>query len=150
MPNLKRLILTGNKVSNLKEIDSLGSLSKLEMLSLIDNPVSKNPHYRLYVVHRIPSLRVLDYRKVKDAERREAEKIFSGKEGGELVEECEIEAEEPEQVERPTPEQLAALRSAIANAKSLEEVARLEDALRRGQIPDEIKQAGVQDSMEEG
>eukprot|EP00236_Picocystis_salinarum_P003191 CAMPEP_0183829092 /NCGR_PEP_ID=MMETSP0807_2-20130328/3129_1 /TAXON_ID=88271 /ORGANISM="Picocystis salinarum, Strain CCMP1897" /LENGTH=247 /DNA_ID=CAMNT_0026074299 /DNA_START=54 /DNA_END=797 /DNA_ORIENTATION=- len=153
VPNLARLILTGNKISNLQDLDPLEVLHKLEMLSLLDNPVTKKPHYRLYAIYKIPSLRVLDFQKVRDAEREEAKELFGTRKGTEAIRAAETTLEEQEpvaEVERPTPEQLAALRLAIANAKSLDEVSRLEEALQRGQIPEEIKQAATAQPMEEG
>ena len=38
----------------------------------------------------------------------------------------------------PTPEQITAIKAAIAAASTLEEVRRLEDALRTGHLPSEI------------
>jgi len=35
------------------------------MLSLLHNPVASKEHYRLYVAHKIPQVRILDFRKVK-------------------------------------------------------------------------------------
>lgn len=35
-------------------------------LSLLFNPVTKRQYYRLYVIHKVPSLRVLDFCKIKD------------------------------------------------------------------------------------
>lgn len=63
--SLDCLVLTGNKISSLSELDHLSSFTKLTHLSLLDNPVVKQPHYRLYVLNKIPSLRTLDFRKVK-------------------------------------------------------------------------------------
>lgn len=146
--------MTGNKINNLQDLEPLEVLHKLEMLSLIDNPVTKKPHYRLYAIYKIPSLRVLDFQKVKDAERKEANELFGTREGTKVIRASETTPEEEQEpvaeVERPTPEQVAALRLAIANAKSLEEVSRLEEALQRGQIPEEIKQAAMAQPMEEG
>lgn len=64
LPSLSSLILTNNKVSLLSEIDHLTSLRKIENISLIDNPVSMKANYRLYVIQRLPSLKILDFRKV--------------------------------------------------------------------------------------
>ena len=50
---------------NLVEIDPLASIPKLQYLSLLDNNITKKPNYRLYVIHKIKSLRVLDFIKVK-------------------------------------------------------------------------------------
>lgn len=64
LPSLSSLILTNNKVSLLSEIDHLSSLRQIENISLIDNPVSMKANYRLYVIQRLPSLKMLDFRKV--------------------------------------------------------------------------------------
>ena len=39
----------------------------------------------------------------------------------------------------PSPEQITAIKAAIANAQTLEEVQRLENALTRGQLPSELQ-----------
>lgn len=48
------------------EIDPLASLQKLQYLSLLDNNITKKPNYRLYVIYKLKSLRVLDFKKVKN------------------------------------------------------------------------------------
>ncbi|MCD7458481.1 hypothetical protein HAX54_038356 [Datura stramonium] len=72
LPKLHTLILTSNRLTNLVEIDPLASLPKLKVLSLLDNNITKRPNYRLYVIHKLKSLRLLDFRKVKQKERLEA------------------------------------------------------------------------------
>jgi len=74
LPRLVTLILTGNKITNLEDIDNLAELPRLTHLSLLNNPISKQEHYRLYVIHKLPKLKVLDFRKVKPSERKESEK----------------------------------------------------------------------------
>jgi len=76
LPELKTLILTNNKVSNLSEVNNLMSIKKIEILSLLDNPVVLRPNYRLYVIYQLPNLRLLDYLKVQKKERDEASKFF--------------------------------------------------------------------------
>lgn len=66
LPKLHTLVLTNNRLVNLVEIDPLASLSKLQYLSLLDNNITKKPNYRLYVIHKLKPLRVLDFKKVKD------------------------------------------------------------------------------------
>lgn len=58
-------MLTNNRLTNLAEIDPLASLPKLQFLSLLDNTVTKQPDYRLYVIHKLKHLRLLDFKKVK-------------------------------------------------------------------------------------
>lgn len=65
VPNLESLILTGNQIQELGDLDPLASLPKLKMLSLLHNPVASKEHYRLYVAHKIPQVRILDFRKIK-------------------------------------------------------------------------------------
>jgi hypothetical protein len=31
------------------------------------NPLTHKPHYRAYVINKVPSVRVLDYRRIKEA-----------------------------------------------------------------------------------
>lgn len=61
---LEELILTNNKLLSLSEIDHLAGLKKLSILSLIDNPVSRQPQYRMYTIYKLPNLKVLDFRPV--------------------------------------------------------------------------------------
>lgn len=35
------------------------------LCSLLRNPVTNKPHYRLYVIHKLPQIRVLDFQRVK-------------------------------------------------------------------------------------
>ena len=69
LPKLHTLVLTNNRLVNLVEIDPLASLPKLQFLSLLDNNITKKPNYRLYVIHRLKSLRLLDFKKVKNKVR---------------------------------------------------------------------------------
>ncbi|XP_078170046.1 U2 small nuclear ribonucleoprotein A [Carex rostrata] len=151
LPKLHTLILTNNRLVNLVEIDPLVSLPNLQFLSLLDNNITKKPNYRLYVIHKLKHLRVLDFRKIKQKERIEAAKLFSSKEAEEAAKKVPVKTftpgevkdseQKPEQGPRvvgPTPEQITAIKAAIVNSQTLEEVARLEKALSTGQIPAEF------------
>jgi len=70
------LVLTNNRVADLSEIDNIATLTKLEHLCLLDNPVILKPNYRLYVIHRLPTLKSLDFHKVQQQERDAARKYF--------------------------------------------------------------------------
>lgn len=65
VPNLTTLILTNNSIQELGDLEALSHCKRLTHLSLIDNPVAKKNHYRLYLIHKLPKLRVLDYVKVR-------------------------------------------------------------------------------------
>ncbi|XP_010250407.1 PREDICTED: U2 small nuclear ribonucleoprotein A' isoform X2 [Nelumbo nucifera] len=154
LPKLHTLVLTNNRLVNLVEIDPLASLPKLQFLSLLDNNITKKSNYRLYVINKLKQLRLLDFKKVKHKERIEAENLFASKEAeeeakkvsaktftpGEMPDVQDILKEEqtPKAV-APTPEQIIAIKAAIVNSQTLEEVARLEQALKSGQLPADLK-----------
>ncbi|KAK9804132.1 hypothetical protein WJX73_003034 [Symbiochloris irregularis] len=159
IPNLAVLNLANNRLKNLKDLDNLSTLPRLQNLSLVENEVAKQPNYRLYVVFRCPTLKVLDFRKVKQKEREAAARLFADGvpaqanlfEPGEGLPEAEaIPADDTEdgQAENGTAAegdremtlaQKTAIQAAIANAATLEEVSRLEKALATGQLPSELQ-----------
>lgn len=52
LPNIHTLILTGNNLQELCDLDALTHLTKLETISLLMNPVATKPHYREYMAFR--------------------------------------------------------------------------------------------------
>lgn len=152
LPKLHTLVLTNNRLTNLVEIDPLASLPKLQFLSLLDNSITKKPNYRLYVIHKLKSLRVLDFKKVKQKERAEAKTLFASEEAEEEIKResakiVHVETPSTQEVAKeeqtpkpsaPTPEQILAIKAAIVNSQTLEEVARLEQALKSGQLPADL------------
>merc|ERR1712129_245120 len=137
-PNLEHLVLTNNRFTTLKELEPLATLASLTMLSLVDNPVTKQQHYRAFLIAMLPKLRVLDFQKVKPAERQAAEVTYgaasAAKRQKTAAEAAKTFVPGPPAAPKsgPTPEQIARIKDAIANASSLEEVARLEKALKSG------------------
>lgn len=87
IPNLDSLILTGNQLDELSDIEPLVNLEKLTTLSLMFNPITAKPHYRFYVIHKLPQLKLLDFRKIKKKERDEARTLFKSKKGKEIQKE---------------------------------------------------------------
>ena len=152
IPRLQWLILTNNKLTNLVDLEPLQTLPRLKYLSLLDNPVTKQAGYRLFVINRCKNLKILDFQKVKLAERKEAEQQFGGK-AAPAVENTPpgkpsqqgTEEQAAQGVRKgPTPEQIMAIKAAIASAATLDEVKRLEEALASGVVPTNIA------PMEEG
>ena len=78
-PFLTNLILINNKISDFQQIDNIATCKSLEKLYLLDNVVTKLKNYRLYVIFKIPSLRILDFQRVTKKEREEAFNKFSNK-----------------------------------------------------------------------
>ena len=148
-PFLRTLVLTNNSLRNLADLDGLGAIPRLTYLSLIGNPVCTKEHYRLYVIYKCKALKVLDFCKVRAAERELAEKTFGKDDGAAaraktftpgdgLDDVAEKEPEKASEPQGPTPQQMLALKMAIANAETLEEVARLEHALKTGVVPADL------------
>lgn len=135
IPKLHTLILTNNKLAKLKDVKPLSDLGSLTHVVLMGNPVAKLEDYRLFVVHRLPNLKMLDFQKVTLKERTAAAAKF-----GELQLEEEEEADAPMEEKQntfepgeslgPTPEERAVIMEKIKNATSLAEIEQLEKQLK--------------------
>lgn len=159
MPNLRSVILTGNKLEKLVDLEPLTKLQGLEHLSLLENPVTKVKHYRPYMIHKCSkTLRILDFSRIKDKERKAASLLFAGDRGKKLMEEIAP----PRVVDKemkgmsvdapksgPAPEVIERIKKAIVEAETIEEVTRLERALKSGILPDDLKLAGDEPTKEE-
>ncbi|CAH3194538.1 unnamed protein product [Porites evermanni] len=162
LPQLETIVMTSNNMQELKDLDPLKTIQSLRYLSLLRNPVTNKPHYRLYVIHKLPQIRVLDFQRVKQREREAAKRMFSSKKG----QEAEPKGKKaktfvpggPPVGTRPAPSKplqqptrdIVAIKAAIANARSLDEVQRLEMLLRTGQVPGRNKRsANVDEEMED-
>ncbi|CAK4437865.1 unnamed protein product [Aphanomyces euteiches] len=135
IPNLAVLLMTNNSIANLTDVDALLILDLLaHTLSLIGNPVTRKSYYREYVIHTLTNLRVLDFKKIRPVEREEAARLFNSLAGKKIVEgdtHAEAAAPPPPATAAPAPSTatrptLNELKTAISNAKSVEEVERLE------------------------
>ncbi|KPP71957.1 U2 small nuclear ribonucleoprotein A'-like [Scleropages formosus] len=155
VPNLKELVLTNNNIQELGDLDPLASI---KTLTLLRNPVTNKKHYRLYVINKIPQLRVLDFQKVKLKERQEAEKMFKGKRGAQLAKDIAKRSKTftpgaTLQMEKrkagPSQADVEAIKNAIASATSLAEVERLKGLLQSGQIPGRDMRQGMVEEEEE-
>jgi len=140
IPNLRVLILTNNRLSDLADLEPVFGCANLERLSLLDNPVEKRVHYRYFTIFKGPkNLRVLDFSRIKEKERRAADALFAGERGEALLKDiAPKKVHEEDQEDSATGDTIAAIKAAIASAKSLEEVQRLEKALKSGQIPADL------------
>jgi U2 small nuclear ribonucleoprotein A' len=151
IPNIETLMFTNNKLVNLTDLDPLACLAKLTTLSLIGNPVTTRPHYRMYVIYKVPQLKTLDFQKIKLKEREEAARLFKSMTGMQVIEQDESVRNEGKQFipgqmktaqEQLSSKQIQQIQMAIANAKTPEEVDRLEQQLKAGVIPSIAPAAG--------
>lgn len=110
---------------------------------------------RLYLIAKLPKLKLLDFARVRDAERKAAGVHFGGEAGAARLAEQAAQSAARTQPGgggagagplggggraaggggAPSTAQLLALKAAIAGAATLDEVQRLEKALAAGQLP---------------
>lgn len=140
LPNLRTLVLTNNGVHNLVDLEPLRKCRMLEHLSLVNNPVTRQPYARLWCVWRLgKNLRVLDFERITRAERKEARQLFqvkkelTGLAKSILSESATANTFVPgEGLEKPSTEQDAAKQQTIADLKQrirqeMSEVEAMED-----------------------
>jgi len=130
LPKLESLVLTNNKFSKLTDLKPLSEFP-LVFLSLLGNPVAKLTDYRLYVIQRLPKLKVLDYQKVKKSERVAAKVKF-----GEL----NLAEEKEEEVDEGFPMSGAVTTPAMENSLTPEERSKIMDKIKVAQSLAEIEQ----------
>lgn len=53
LPSLETLVLSGNRVQSIADLEVLGGFRHLVTLSLIDNPVCAIENYRSYLIHKV-------------------------------------------------------------------------------------------------
>ncbi|KAF8979530.1 U2 snRNP complex subunit [Entomortierella lignicola] len=154
LPNLTTVILTNNAITELSDLDGLAGCRSIEFFSLLDNPVAKKKYYREWVIWKLPSVRVLDFERVKKKEREEAKKLFEGKAGpsalAESIAATKSSTFEPgEGVPLPlksnvptltmTKEDQDKIKAALAKATTLDEITKLERALKEGKVPSYLR-----------
>ncbi|KIW87467.1 uncharacterized protein Z519_11790 [Cladophialophora bantiana CBS 173.52] len=153
IPNLTTLVLTSNHVKELADLEGLTGCGALTHLSLLENPVTKKEHYRLYLIWAIPSLRFLDFQKVRQAERERANELFGTAEAPtELATKIKglksrtfdvsttgvngkVAATQKGVRTRLTESEKKRVEMMIQNAKSFQEIERIERDLAEGRIP---------------
>ncbi|KAH8678809.1 small nuclear ribonucleoprotein U2, A [Tricladium varicosporioides] len=152
IPNLTTLVLTSNNFAELADIDVLSTFPRLAHLVLMENPVVRKEHYRFWVIWRCPTVRFLDYRKVKDVERTRATELFgTQKEPSALA--SKIMGVKSKTFDIPSANGIVVASSSknyrvkltdkerkkveelIRNAKSLQDIQRLERELNEGRVP---------------
>ena len=117
--------------------------------SLFLDSIPERQHYRLYVIHRIPSLKILDYAKITPSERERAKKLANSAAGAAMESDVQKEATLATKTFTPgegessgetfatnfTPEQKEMIRQMVANANSPAEIDEIERSVRRGVFP---------------
>ncbi|OMJ26109.1 U2 small nuclear ribonucleoprotein A' [Smittium culicis] len=76
IPNINTLVLSNNYFEQLVDLEPLKDLKYLENLIIIGNPVSRISNFRSWLIFRIPQLRLINFTKIKDAERTAANALY--------------------------------------------------------------------------
>lgn len=138
---LEMIVLNNNNIVEFEDvIEGLEGCKSLRYLSLMDNPLTKKPHYRLTVISRLPQLRCLDFRKVTQSEREAAQELLASHDGktlkrGRKPAASGSSAEEGSKSKRQKKldaAEIAKIKEQIEGAESMEEIARLEKILETG------------------
>lgn len=74
--SLQLLLLANNNLGAFSDLVQLRQFEELQTLVMVGNPITEKHHYRLFLIWLLPSLRVLDFSKVKQAERAAATDLF--------------------------------------------------------------------------
>uniref|UniRef100_A0A1I7TYZ2 Probable U2 small nuclear ribonucleoprotein A' n=1 Tax=Caenorhabditis tropicalis TaxID=1561998 RepID=A0A1I7TYZ2_9PELO len=166
LPNLKTLALTNNNLCELGDIEPLSECKKLEFVTFIGNPITHKDNYRMYIIYKLPSVRVIDFNRVRLTERDAARKMFRGKSGKKARDAIQksILTDDPSEVEvnensgagsgdKLNDEDREKIKEAIKNAKSLGEVNYLQSILASGRVPEkgwnrQMDQSNFEESME--
>ncbi|CAK5280083.1 unnamed protein product [Mycena citricolor] len=156
IPNLTTLNLTNNQFTELGDLEPLKELRNLKYLCLLGNPVREKKWYREWLAWRIPGLRVLDFQRIRDKERKTAKSLFLTADNlptalattlsttvSTQSTKSVITTDEPKIASLTgkagrlmSKEDAEKVKAAIAKATSMEEVRRLERSLREGYMPE--------------
>ncbi|KAI4209857.1 MAG: hypothetical protein LQ351_007211 [Letrouitia transgressa] len=170
IPNLTTLVLTANHFAELADLDVLQKFARLTHLSLLENPVTRKEHYRHWIIWRCPTVRFLDYQKVRNIERAKAQELFgTGAEPSALASKIigvksrvfdipeatdamsldDAPAGDKSYLVKLTEKEKTRVEAMIKSAKSLQEISRLEKMMNEGRIPGGGGEDRTEDRMEE-
>ncbi|KAK0198539.1 leucine-rich repeat-domain-containing protein [Armillaria mellea] len=163
IPQLTTLVLTNNNIAELGDLEPLKELKNLKYLSLLGNPVREKKWYREWLAWRIPGLRVLDFQRIRDKERKAGKSLFVTAENlptalattisttvsNTQATKAALMMDEPRQAASAikagrlmSKEDAEKVKAAIAKASSIDEIRKLERSLREGYMP-EIESVGA-------
>ncbi|KIY51305.1 L domain-like protein [Fistulina hepatica ATCC 64428] len=158
VPNLTTLVLTNNRISELGDLEPLKELRYLQYVSLLGNPVRERKWYREWLVWQLPALRVLDFQRIRDKERKAAKALFLTADGlptalattlsqavssqGKNAAQHANEEPRPATGQNFKPGRLMSkeeqdrVKAAIAKATTVEEIRKLERSIKEGYLPE--------------
>eukprot|EP00928_Gymnodinium_smaydae_P097346 TRINITY_DN8804_c0_g1_i2.p1 TRINITY_DN8804_c0_g1~~TRINITY_DN8804_c0_g1_i2.p1 ORF type:complete len:2078 (+),score=388.66 TRINITY_DN8804_c0_g1_i2:140-6373(+) len=69
LKHISILLMHRNSITQWMDLDHLKDAAKLEWLTVYENPVAGQQHFRIYAIQRLPQLLALDYWVISDPER---------------------------------------------------------------------------------
>ena len=73
LDRLQALHCGGNRLAEFWEVDRLADLIYMMEISLMNNPMTRKPQYRLNIIKKLPNLIVLDSKEITIDERNRIE-----------------------------------------------------------------------------
>lgn len=151
LPSLHSLLLINNNIRTFSELGKLRHFGQIQTLLMMGNPISTDKRYRPFLIWLLPSLKVLDCEKVKSAERTAAATLFGASfeeanalalqlmDGEDTSVEVNKEASKGERlmtttVKKLSAEEKAKLIAELEKAESMEEIERIQTALKNGYV----------------
>ena len=152
LPHLQTISFIHNNISKFLDIRILSEFKYLSNITFLENPIMNSPNYRYFIIWLIPTLKVLDFSKVKQKDLIKAKELFG--ESIEVPSELalsmldDISTTEPKKDQilskdtrnlqdvgkRLTDEDKAKLLQELETADSVEDIERIERALHNGHM----------------
>ena len=133
LSSVTAVILTNNRIKHFDDLKNLATLTKLEYVSLLENPIAARPHYRAYLIFKCPHLKLLDFQKVTLKERQQATKLFTSDSGKSLLNTLESDSNAGLEASKQlvlTEDQKQQVRNAIEKVTTREEIDLIELQLK--------------------
>ncbi|KAI5954949.1 LEA1 [Candida jiufengensis] len=145
--HIKSISLMNNNIYRFQKC-FYDKFQNLENLILLGNPITNLENYRLFMIWLVPSLKVLDLEKVKPKEKEESEKLYGenriqfGVKAEKMINKFNtisngVSKDEKQMntvVKKLTDQEKKELLSKLQNCDSIEEIEKIETALREGVI----------------
>lgn len=152
LPHLQSISFIHNNISKFLDVRILCRFKNLSNITFIDNPITDSSNYRYFIIWLIPTLKVLDFSKVKQKELMKAKELFgeSIEDPSELalsmLEDISTTESRKNQIlskdmrnlqdvgKKLTDEDKAKLLRELETADSVEDIERIERALHNGHM----------------
>ena len=98
----------------------------------------------MYAIHHVSNLKVLDFARIKPQERETAERLANSAAGAALESDLKTftpgeSVDDGKSVNTFNNEEKEQIRQLLASAKSVQEIEEIENAVKRGVLPDKLQ-----------